>query len=100
MHACSYRRNEFVDFTIVNELGDELKAHMEILSMSCVPIKETIDSGSRRFLLTDVSADAMEQLLNYMYTREIEIDEENVFVRFSLLYLSILKILNGLTFNN
>lgn len=76
----SYRREELVDFTLFNHLGDEVKGHMIVMAVSCPVIKDIVNSCSeeRRFLLRDVSAEAMEQLISFMYIGEIEIATNTV----------------------
>lgn len=81
----SYRRGELVDFSLFNNLGNEVKGHMIVMAVSCPIIKYLADSFSneRRLLLRDVSAEAMELLMNFMYTGELEITTDTVNVIFN-----------------
>jgi len=65
---------------------------MIVMALSCPIIKNMVDtsSGDRRLLLRGVSAEAMEQLINFMYIGEVEISANTVNV---IAYdLSILKL--------
>lgn len=63
------------------------------MALSCPRIKELLDtfSDQRRLLLRGVNAEALEQLITFMYIGEIHITDSNAHVMFTRYYCIINK---------
>ncbi|XP_050427046.1 kelch-like protein 41a [Adelges cooleyi] len=65
------KKNQLVDFVLVNDNGDQVWGHTPMMASMSPLIEEIAKMGERRALLKNISAGSLEHIVNFMYTADV-----------------------------